>query len=119
MKRIKKIPGACAVCALQYVSEVDEDTVLRICTMHGFESGEGMCDEEYLEAAADLKVKTFKVKMEDCRLGQFIKKYPMGLYLVATWDHLFVVDNGIIADPRNDKRPGLGRIIKQAWRVEK
>lgn len=62
MKKIKKIDGSCAVCALHYVSGIDEETVLRICAMHGFEAGEGMTDDEYLEAAADLKLTLKKVK---------------------------------------------------------
>jgi len=85
--------------------------------MHGFEAGEGMTDDEYLEAATDLKLLLHRVQADGITLRQFIRKYPQGLYLTATWDHLFAVDNGIIADPRNHDRPGLGRIIRQAWRV--
>lgn len=118
MRKIKKIDGACAVCALQYVSGIDEETVLRVCAMHGFEVGEGMADQEYLEAAADLKLTLKKVKTDRPLLRHFIKKYPTGLFLVATYGHLFAVDNGIVADPRNEKRPGLRRIVESAWLVK-
>lgn len=119
MKKIKKIDAACAVCALQYCSGIDEDTVLRVCAMHGFAAGEGMTDHEWKDAASDLKLSLKRVKTDNCTLRQFIRKYPLGLYLVGTFDHLFAVDNGIVADPRNDTRPGLGRIIKQGWLVVK
>ena len=119
MKKLKKIEGSCAVVALHYVSGIDEDTVIRICGFHGFEIGAGMSDDQWQESAVELGVKFHSRKTDDCTLRQFLKKYPIGLYLVGTFDHLFVVDNGLIIDPRNDKPPGLGRIIKQAWRINK
>lgn len=119
MKLLKRIEAACAPVALCYVSGIDEETVIRVCAMHGFEAGEGMTDEEYLEAAADLGLKCYRTRIKDVRLREFIRKHPTGLFLVATRDHLFAVDNGIVADCRNPNRPGLGRIVKAAWRVEK
>lgn len=108
------------MCALQYASGIDEDTVLRVCAMHGFEVGMGMTEDEYLDAASDLKLTYKRVHFKHpCTLRQFIRKHPEGLYLVATWDHLFCLDNGIVADPRNDARPGLGRIVKVAHLVTK
>lgn len=118
MKKLKKIPAACAVCALQYVSGIDEETVLRVCALHGFEVGKGMEDAEWMAAAGDLKVKIRGIALAPRLLRQFLKDYPAGLFLVGTHDHLFAVDNGIIVDPRNKKPPGLKRIIRQAWRVE-
>ena len=117
MKKLKKIEGSCAVCALHYVSGKDEDTVLRICKSYGFEPEAGMEDTEWREAAEHLGVKVRAVSLEKCSLRQFLKDYPNGVYLIGTSGHLFVVDNGVIVDPRNDKPPGLKRTVLQAWRV--
>ena len=119
MKRLKKIDGSCAVVALLYCSGMDEETVIRVCQFHGFEAGKGMTDDEWHAAARDLKIKFRLVAMKPCTLGQFIKNHPKGLYLIGTHDHLFVVDNGIIVDPRNTNPPGLKRSVKQSWRVTK
>lgn len=118
MKKIKKIPGACAVCALQYVSGIDEEAVLRICAMNGFKTGRGMYNEEWKSAAETLSIKMRGVAFEPRILRHFIRDYQNGLFLVVTHDHMFVVDNGIIVDPRNKKPPGLKRRIVQAWRVD-
>jgi len=117
VKKLKKIKAACAVLALWYISQRDEDAVLRICRAYGFKENEGMYDEDWQKAAEQLGIKMRSVSLEPCRLSQFIKDYPNGLYLMSTRDHLFVVDNGIIFDPRNKKPPGVGRIIYWAWRV--
>lgn len=119
MKKLQKIDGACAVCALCYVSALEEDTVLRVCTLHGFKEGQGMFDNEWQAAARQLDVDFRGIGIEPLLLKQFIKNYSEGLYLVATSDHIFVVDNGIVIDPRYAKAPGLRRKIKQAWRVLK
>lgn len=119
MKKIKKIEAACAVCALQYVSGIDEETVLRICAMHGFAAGEGMTDYEWKEAARDLGLTLKKTRDINLTLRQIRRKYKHGLYILSTHDHLFALDNGIIIDPRNPKPPGLGRIISGAWIVTK
>lgn len=120
MKKLKKIDASCAVLALHHVSGVDEETVLRVCKLHGFEAGEGMEDSDWQEAAKDLGVKIRRISLEPCRLSKFINNHEVGLYLLGTMDHLFVIDNGVIIDPRTKmfgKFPGLGRIIKEAWRV--
>jgi len=92
LKKIKSIPAACAVFALCYVSEIDEDTVIRVCRLCGFEAGEGMTDFEWQEAAEHLKLKLTKVKMNPRKLKTFIKEHKRGLFLVCTKDHLFAVD---------------------------
>jgi hypothetical protein len=117
MKKLLKIDGSCAVVALAHASGVDEETVLRVCTSCGFEAGSGMDDDDWQEAANCLGLTLKQVRMKPMALYSFIKKYQDGLYLVGTVDHLFVVDNGIIFDPRNPTPPGLRRSIKQAWRV--
>lgn len=119
MKKLKEIDGSCAVVALCHVSSIDEETVLRVCTSCGFEAGQGMEDPEWQEAAKCLGLKLRAIKLKPCFLKEFIRKKKKGLYLVGTFDHLFVVDNGIIVDPRNPRPPGLGRLIRQAWKVEK
>lgn len=118
MKKLKKIDGSCAVVALLYVSGLDEETVIRVCQFHGFEKSKGMDDDEWQEAARALGVKFRVAAFKPMLLRDFIKEFPKGLFLVGTHDHLFVVDNGVIVDPRNKKPPGLRRVIKQAWRVE-
>ncbi len=119
MREIQRIKGACAPTALHHVSGIDEDTVLRICALRNFVPAQGMWTKDWLEAADDLGIKKRKVSMEPCRLSTFIKKHPKGLFLCETYNHLFVVDNSVIVDPREKLRgnyPGLGRIIQSAWR---
>ena len=105
--------------ALQYVSGIDEETVLRVCALHGFESKAGMEDEEWRAAAEELKIKTRAMSLSPQKLRRFKRDYPQGLYLLGTCNHLFAIDNGIIIDPRCEKPPGLDRIIRQAWKVDK
>lgn len=120
MKKMRKIDGACVPCALWYVSGVDEETVLRICSSCGFETGIGMEDPEWKEAAHCLGIEMRSIPVEQpCTLHQFIKRNPKGLFFIGTVDHLFVVDNSVIVDPRNNNPPGLTRRVKQAWRVNK
>ncbi len=119
IKKLLKVKAACAVCAIAYVSGADEDAVRRICTMRGFKVGHGMWDREWRLASADLKIISRGIAMSPRTLQHFLKDYSEGLFYVATHDHLFVVDNGIIIDPRNKKPPGLKRMIRQAWRVKK
>ena len=117
MKKLKRIDGACAVVALLYVSGLSEDTVLRICRLHGFEDGRGMEDAEWKEAAQELGIKTRSVPVSPQRLRKFVHDHKEGLFLIGTHDHIFVLDAGLIVDPRNETPPGLGRIVQQAWRV--
>lgn len=122
MKKLLKISGSCVLCALHHVSGIDEETVLRVCQLHNFTPGSGMEDADWLEAAKDLGINLRAATYRDCRLKQFVKNYPIGLYLVGTRDHLFVLDNGLIVDPREKmagRYPGLGRVVKQAWKVIK
>lgn len=120
MKKLRKIDGVCAVLSLHYVSGRNEDTVLNVCKLHGFTPQDGMEDKDWLEAADDLGIKLRSTGKIELRLSKFVKEYSVGLYLVGTRDHLFVVDNGLIVDPREKdagRYPGHGRIIKEAWRV--
>lgn len=118
MKKLLKIKGACAVTALWYVAKLkDEDAILRLCTAHGFVPSEGMCDKDWQKVAEVLGIKMRATFNEPLKLRKFTKQYSIGLYFVGTFDHLFVVDNGVIFDPRCKKPPGLDRIIKQAWKV--
>ena|SRR3990167_10228694 len=118
MKKLLKIKAACAATALWYVAGgVDEEAILRLSLAHGFTTKDGMADEDWLKVAALLGIKTRATLAEPILLGKFIKKHAVGLYLVGTFDHLFVVDNGIIFDPRGKKPPGLKRKLHQAWKV--
>jgi hypothetical protein len=118
MKKLKKVPGACAVIALRYVLGIDEDAVLRVCKLYGFTERSGMEDKDWQSAAKHLSIIFRAVALPQCTLKQFVKNHPEGLYLVGTHDHLFCVDSGVVVDPRTPT-PGLKRIIKQAWKVEK
>lgn len=119
MKKLKEIDSACVLVALWYCTGIDEETILRICTAYGFKPKMGMDDREWKSAAGHLGIKVRGIALEPCTLHKFIKNHPAGLFLMGTWDHLFVVDNGIIVDPRCSNPPGLKRVIKQAWRVER
>ena len=120
MRILKKIEDSCAVVALTYASQIDQETVLRVCTLHGFEVGYGMEDQEWQDSARELGLKFRAVSLKPCRLRSFIKKYNTGLYFVGTINHIFCVDNGLVIDPRYDgDTDGMGRIIKQAWKVDK
>ncbi len=117
MKKLRKIPNSCAVLALHYVSGKDEETTLRVCKLHEFYPDYGMDDENWREAAKDLGVETRALPISPQRLRKFLRDNPTGLFLIGTHDHLFVIDNGTIIDPRCTKPPGLGRVVKQVWRV--
>lgn len=117
MKKLKKIKGACAVLALWYLCQKDENAVLRVCQAYGFREAQGMFDHEWQQAAWQLGISMREINIEPRKLGLFIKEYPDGLYLISTRDHLFVVDNGIVFDPRYTKAPGLNRTIYYAWRI--
>lgn len=119
MRKLRKIDGCCAVVALYFIAKLSEDIVIDICKDHGFEAGEGMDDIQWKAAARDLGIRMRAVDMESMRLRTFVNKYPVGLYLVATRNHLFVVEGGIVVDPRHPDPPGLDRVIQMAWRVLK
>lgn len=122
MKKLIKIDNSCAVLALHHVSGLDEDTVLRVCKIHDFTTHNGMEDEDWINAAKDLGISVRSVFAGCERLSSFIKKYPDGLYLIGTFNHLFALDNGLIIDPKAkgwNGYPGLGRLVKQAWKVTK
>lgn len=117
MRKLKKIKGACAPTALWYCCQKDEDTVLRVCQAYGFKEAEGMFDSDWQQAAQQLGITMRAVSLDPMRLGKFVKEYPDGLYLMSTRDHLFIVDNGVVFDPRYEKAPGLNRKVLAAWRV--
>lgn len=105
--------------ALQYISGLDEEAVLRICKHSGFHPSLGMHDEDWKSAADLLGIEVHGMPHSPCRQEAFLKKKREGLYLLGTCDHIFVYDNGIIIDPRGPKTSGMGRIIKQVWKVIK
>lgn len=122
MKKLKKIENSCAVIALHHVSGVDEETVLRVCKTHDFHPSEGMEDEDWMEAAKDLGIQIRSCFNGSVRLRKFVSEHKEGLFLLGTHDHLFALDNGVIIDPRArgwGGYPGLGRLVKQAWKVTK
>lgn len=116
MKKLKTLDAACAVVALCYASKQDEEAVLRVATMHGFKPGEGMTDNQWIPAAKVLGLNMRALSFEHMELRKFIKQYPIGLYFVSTPQHLFVLDNGLIIDPRTDGQK-LRRSVRQAWKI--
>ncbi len=122
MKKLIKIDNSCAVLALHHVSGLDEETVLRVCKINDFTPKNGMDDEDWINAAKDLGITVRSVFNGSERLSSFMAKKLDGLFLIGTFNHLFVVDNGLIVDPRAkqwDGYPGLGRLVKQVWKVTK
>lgn len=119
MKKLKKIDNSCAVVALHYVSGIAEDIVLRVCQLHEFHPKQGMDDKNWKAAGKDLGITVRAINFVPCTLKTFAREHMEGLYLLGTWDHLFVLDNGMIVDPRCARPPGLRRMIKQAWVVNK
>lgn len=122
VKKLIKIDNSCAVLALHHVSGVDEETVLRVCKFHDFSPEGGMADEDWIDAAKDLGIKVRMCFSGSQRLKTFLKDHKTGLFLVRTHDHIFALDNGIIVDPGYKETghfPGLGRLVKWAWRVTK
>ena len=118
LKKLKAIAGACVVLAFCYASKQNEETVLRMCTLHGFEPGRGMTDIEYLACAKQLGLKLRAVNPEPMELKKFIKEHNKGLHIVVTHDHMLVVDNGIIVDPREGGTTGnVRRKVRNAWKV--
>ena len=118
MKKLYKIDGSCVVVALHYVSEKDEETVIRICTLHGFKEKQGMDDPSWKKAAADLGIAFSGGIIPPVTLKKFISDHPTGLYLLGTTDHMLCVDAGIVVDPRNESPPGMNRRILQAWKIK-
>lgn len=117
MEKVKKMKDSCAPMALLYASGKDQETVIRVCKLHGFKE-KGMTDVQWKKAAVDLGIEFTGGTIKECTLKKFIVDHPQGLYLLGTCDHLFCVDAGLIVDPKNDLMPGLNRRIKQAWRVK-
>lgn len=116
MKKLTTLDAACAVLALCYVSKKDEEAVIRVATLHGFAPGKGMEDPEWQGAAKTLGISFKAVNPTPMELRKFIKLFPKGCYFVETPGHLFVVDDGLIIDPRWGSL-GLRRKVLQAWRV--
>ena len=120
MARTLKSPmvkDACAPCMLHYIVGKDEFAVLRACKSFGWTEPGGMTDEAWRKAASLLGVTIRLQPSEPMELRKVVKLYPKGLFILGTFDHVLVLDHGVIYDPRCEKPPGLRRTIKQIWRV--
>ena len=119
LKKLKKLKGACVVLAFCYVTKQNEETIERMCTLHGFEPGRGLTDVEYLACAKMLGIKLRKaINFQPTELKKFQKEYKKGLYVLVTHDHMLVLDNGLIVDPREGAETGrTRRKIINAWKV--
>lgn len=112
MKKLTKLEGACAVIALRYAADVPDDTAIETCL------SQGMFDVQWMTAARKLGLKLHRVIYRKIMLKRFIKKYPEGMYLLGTHNHLFAVKDGKIFDPHWNNA-GLSRMVIQAFRVIK
>lgn len=91
--------------------------MLAVCRKYGWYHG-GMSNAEWVRAAKKLGIKTKRLRFRQCKLGLFMKNRKKKTYIISTHGHVFVLDKGLIIDPRF-KGKGLKRIVRQAWRVEK
>ena len=112
MKKLATLVDACAPAAVKAASDLTDAEVAEIFLAQGFH------DEVWLNAAkqAGLKLKCVS-KKKNAALIAFIKKFPEGKYIVGTWNHVFVVDNGKIIDS-GWKNDGLCRMVHKAWLVK-
>lgn len=123
MKKLKRMKNACAILALCYCAQVPEDTAIRICRACGFNEEQGMSDEDIIAAAKQLNLPIRSVLdvplgVPGTRVCKFIKENKEGLFLARTHDHLFVIDNGLIVDPRIEGASSR-RLLRGVWRIQK
>lgn len=74
--------------------------------------------EDIHRAAREIGIKKRRIQMDDCTLREFLRKYPMGLYMVCSYDHIFAVVNGGVINHPMQKPVGHRTKIVQAWRVQ-
>jgi hypothetical protein len=110
MKKLRQIENTCVPIALRYAAGVEESKVIEKCL------SAGMFNCQCLHAAKSLGLKLERVVWKKIKLKQFLKKYPTDLFIMATHNHLFVVDNGRIVD-HTWNNAGLSRMVLQAYRV--
>lgn len=103
MKKFSNIQGGCALIALKYVSKKSQEEVMSACAKYDFVEGAGMHDDEIVGAAKALGIRMSRLKKAEIpynvELRGFIKNNPVGLFFLETWNHIFVLDNGIVYDP--------------------
>lgn len=120
-RKLKYVSGYCAPHALKYASGRTEASVLNICADNYFTPEHGMEEHEWQKAARELGIRLRRRNLKQaglyrCKLKDFIKACPEGMFIIYTDAHLFVVDDGEVIDPLNDD-PFLHRIVTGAWRV--
>lgn len=122
----------CALIALKFVSGRSDEEVIRVCLNRGFKN-HGMYNHEILRAAMDLGVqykdmnpKNFEIpnpknywnkKSTFITLSEFIRRYPVGTFMVFVNGHVFVVQNSKIYDP-NMRGPGTKRRVTKVLIIE-
>jgi hypothetical protein len=109
-------PGSCAPLALKYLSQQDDVTVIEACIK------QGMNDPEFIEAAKLLGITLIPMDgMKSMEVRKFIREYPIGTFMVTTYDHVFIIENGIQIDAYRDEKKinGTRRILHSAWKVIK
>ena len=110
MKRLVDIENACVPIALRFAAKVPEGKVIEKCL------SVGMSDFQWLHAAKTLGLKLDELKMKPMMVKEFSIKYPLGTFIVSTWAHLFVIEDGVVHDPAG-KKPGTSRTVLYAYRV--
>lgn len=118
MRRLAKIRASCAVIALCYAAKVPEAEAMLVCVEHNFAKDRGMFDKEWQAAAKKLGLRLKPILEKPTRLERFMRGHETGMHIVATHNHLFIVDSGRLYDPHWGK-PGLSRKVLQAWKVSK
>ncbi len=102
MGKIHKFNNNCHLVAGMAVYGGDEDKLLAAWKRHGWVENTGMHSRDYHEALRELGVEVVKIDWTEVRhrtVGQIMKQFPTGVYLVGVDAHVFVMRDGQIMDP--------------------
>ena len=111
--------GSCVIDSLQYISKLDDLTLVKAAVKQGMHS------EETIATARELGITLVPMELKSTEVRKFISEYPKGTFLVRTHDHMFVIEDGKQVDPylssdlNKRKGPGTRRILTETWKVIK
>lgn len=109
------LESACAALALREASGADDLVVLEALREEGWTEGDGAWTEQWYAAARTLGLRLTRAGYAGLTLRQLCRREPLGLWLVETHNHLLVVRDGEVVDPRSGGGPR--RRVWAAWRV--
>jgi len=122
-------PGNCGPTALWLIGDHSEETVLEVCTQHGFNQDvRGMHLYDWIKAARALGFDLQEVCVEafaredrwqrrlDMTLSEFCRRQRTGVYCVAVASHILVVNHGVVVDP-NIGTNHMRRRVRRAFLV--